>query len=53
MGCSTKQYETNCGDDDGWCVCTTDLCNAAIRPGMTTATSALILFAAVAKYFFV
>jgi len=56
MGCHNKGFEENCGDDNGsgdeYCTCTTDLCNAAVRPGMTPATSALILFAAVAKYIF-
>ena len=52
MGCGIKSWERDCGDNNGTCTCTTDLCNAAVRPGMTTATSALILFAAVAKYIF-
>ena len=52
MGCSNKYIESDYCNDDGSCACTTDLCNAAVRPGMTTATSALILFAAVAKYIF-
>ena len=45
-------HERDCGDDDGSCTCATDLCNATARAVMTAATSALILFAAVAKYIF-
>jgi len=52
FGCGTSLMEMNCGGDIGICTCATDLCNAAARPGMTTATFALILFAAVAKYVF-
>ena len=53
FGCGTKNMENDCGGTyGGTCTCTTDLCNGAARPGMTTATFALILFAAVAKYVF-
>ena len=49
--CGLSATQLNCGDDIGICACTTDLCNGAVRPGMTTA-SALILFASVAMYIF-
>ena len=50
MGCGLKATTATMTASES--VCTTDLCNAAVRPGMTTATSAVILFAAVAKYIF-
>ena len=55
--CGLKSEEKECDDsdrdgsdfDNGTCGCTEDLCNAAARPGVATAT-ALMFFAAVAKY---
>merc|ERR1711941_151045 len=42
--CGLKAVEANCGESNGVCACTTDLCNAAVKPGAGT-LSAVILFA--------
>ena len=49
--CGLKAAETNCGESVGVCACTTDLCNAAVKPGAVTA-SVVILFATITAYIF-
>jgi len=50
--CGLKSVDLNCADGDtGFCACTTDLCNAAVRPGTTTASALTLLgLTAVAMY---
>ena len=46
-GCGLASSAYNCADGEtGVCTCSTDLCNAAVRPG--TAASALILLLSLA-----
>ena len=46
-GCGLASSASNCADGEtGICTCSTDLCNAAVRPG--TAASALILLLSLA-----